>query len=178
MSAAVIIWWYGYPNLETLHEEVEANQWSQAFFMAYGEHGIRYIGSTENAREHPLPAELEREGNQTFYLGDMVAPEIGGKAKAWQNLATQSLAYATQALIRFLNPELNESCENPDDYVSVLSFFFDACDANGIPLDEDDIFAANPPEGFPTLVAHHPYPHARENEVVRPFNNDGWISVI
>ena len=76
MPAAVIIWWYGYPNLETLHEEVEMNEWSQAFYMAYGEHGIRYIGWTENAREHPLPAELEREGNQTFYLGEMAAPEI------------------------------------------------------------------------------------------------------
>ena len=93
-----------------------------------------------------------------------------------QQSGTQSLTYATQALIRFLDPELNEPCENPDDYVSVLSCFFDACDANGVLLDEDEIFAANPPEGFPTLVAHHPKPHGRGNEV-RPFK-DGWISVI
>ena len=177
MPAAVIIRWYEYPNLETLHDEVKTNQWLRAFFMAYGEHGIRFISSTENVREHPLPEELEAEGNQTFYLVDMVAPETGDrKAQAWKNLTTQSLDYATQALIRFLNPELNEPCEDPDDYVSVLSCFFDACDADGVPLDEDDIFAANPPEGFPTLVAHHPCPHARGNEV-RPFNN-GWISVI
>ena len=84
---------------------------------------------------------------------------------------------ARQALIRFLNPELNEPCKYPDDYVSVLSCFFDACDANGVLLDsEDEHFAANPPEGFPTLVAHHPAPQGRGNEV-RPFKN-GWISVI
>ena len=113
MPATVIIWWYGYPNLETLQEEVERNSWSQAFYMAYGEHGIRYIGSSENAREHPLPAELEKEGNQTFYLGEMAAPEIAGRSKAWQNLATQSLAYARPARAPQLFAGLHEATSLP-----------------------------------------------------------------
>ena len=151
MPIAVIVDWYG-PYKSYRAFQREAGDWprgTRTLYMALGRYNTyRYIGLTRSPNLRFVNhnhKKMEHRRNKTFYIGEITTQGIvgrrGGRKRA------PDLRYAEWALIRFLQPELNDQQRDtdPDDCVSIYSRFFDRKDYE-TPI--------NPLPKFPRLLGY------------------------
>ena len=150
MPMAVIVDWYGpYKRYSALQREAGKNwpKGTRTLYMALGRHNTyRYIGLTRSPNQRFIRHEkMEHDGNRSFYLGEIATRGIAGRRRGRKR--APDLSYAEWALIRFLQPRLNERLMDvdPDDCVSVFSRFFDRRDYE-TPI--------NPLPKFPRLLGY------------------------
>jgi len=149
MPIAVIVDWYG-PYRSCKAFQQEARTWPQGtrtLYMALGSYNkYHYIGLTENPQSRFINhGRLEHERNRTYYIGEITTQGMVGRRRGRRR--PPDLRYAEWALIRFLQPKLNDQQRgaDPDDCVSIYSRFFDRRDYE-TPI--------NPLPRFPRLLGY------------------------
>ena len=152
MPIAVIVEWFGpYKTLEALTGDVRLDWQStkRALYMALGRgNRYRYIGlsTRSQSRIGPHHRKLNCRGNRSFFVGEIITQGISGRRR---QKTPSDLSLAEHALIRYLQPSLNErrKYKDPNDYVSIFSCFYSHKDYE-TPTD--------PLPKFPELLAFNP----------------------
>ena len=151
MPIAVIVKWYGpYIGFKALRSVV-LSEWKKerALYMALARgNKYQYIGRTKTPpnRINSNHKKLNHEGNEKFYIGEIVTQGITGPRNGGQ---PPDLKLAENTLIRALKPELNTKniSTDPYDIVTIFSCFYDP---------EKDELTTNPLPKFPKVLAYNP----------------------
>ena len=151
MPIAVIVKWYGpYIGFNALRSVV-LSEWEKerTLYMALARgNKYQYIGRTKTPpnRINSNHKKLNHEGNEKFYIGEIVTQGITGPRNGGQ---PPDLKLAENTLIRALKPEFNTKniSTDPYDIVTIFSCFYDP---------EKDELATNPLPKFPKVLAYNP----------------------
>ena len=149
MAIAVIVEWYG-PFSPGTAEATDAlgefDGLKTLYMVVNTDGGFDYIGVTLDAgNEVPHCPALATAESVNFFLGCIESQEISGPVP--RNGVPRDLDLAGHALIRFLQPALNqEPASDPDDCVAVSSWFYGP----------DFMTPVNTPPKFPTLLSYRP----------------------
>ena len=149
MAIAVIVEWYG-PFSPGTAEATDAfgefDELKTLYMVVNSDGGFDYIGVTLDAgNDLPRCPALATAESVIFFLGCIESQGIPGPVP--RNGVPRDLDLAGHALIRFLQPALNqEPVGDPDDCVAVSSWF----------CGPDFTTPVHAPPTFPTLLSYRP----------------------
>ena len=149
MAIAVILDWFGPFTLGTPEAQDAINEFEglKTVYMVVNPDGnFEYIGVTmELGNDVPHCAALATADGMSLFLGCIESQGIPGPVPA--NGLPRDLDLAGHALVRFLQPALNqEHLGDPDVCVAVSSWFYGS----------DFTTPVHPPTAFPTLMSYRP----------------------